>query len=172
MASANKRIMNELAQANNNLVEGVTVNLPDESDVHLWMITMVAPSESVYKVNPSSLSLSAQSSPANPPQGGTFKIEVSLPKDYPFKPPVLSFKTKIYHPNVSNDDKGSICLGMLRSDQWKPPNKIVDVLKLVKTILSEPQPDDAVEASIGDQYKRDYKTFEKTAKEWVAKYAK
>lgn len=61
---------------------------------------------------------------------------------------------------------------MLRSDQWKPPNKIVDVLKLVKTILSEPQPDDAVETSIADQYKRDYKAFEKTAKEWVGKYAK
>ncbi|PSK55883.1 Ubiquitin-conjugating enzyme E2 14 [Elsinoe australis] len=153
MASANKRIMNELAQATNSPVEGVTVNLPDESNVHLWMITMFAPADSVYS-------------------GGTFKIEVSLPKDYPFKPPVLSFKTKIYHPNVSNDDKGSICLGMLRSDQWKPPNKIVDVLKLVKTILSEPQPDDAVETSIADQYKRDYKAFEKTAKEWVGKYAK
>ncbi|TKX26276.1 ubiquitin-conjugating enzyme E2-2 [Elsinoe australis] len=153
MASANKRIMNELAQATNSPVEGVTVNLPDESNVHLWMINMVAPADSVYS-------------------GGTFKIEVSLPKDYPFKPPVLSFKTKIYHPNVSNDDKGSICLGMLRSDQWKPPNKIVDVLKLVKTILSEPQPDDAVETSIADQYKRDYKAFEKTAKEWVGKYAK
>lgn len=105
-------------------------------------------------------------------QGGTFTILVTLPKDYPFKPPTLSFKTKIYHPNVSNDDKGSLCLGMLRSDQWKPPNKIVDVLKLVKAILSQPQPDDAVETSIADQYKRDYKTFEQTAKEWTAKYAK
>ncbi|KAF4552259.1 Ubiquitin-conjugating enzyme-like protein 4 [Elsinoe fawcettii] len=153
MASANKRIMAELSQATKTPLEGTTVTLPDEENIHLWLITLTAPSTSVYT-------------------GGTFKIEVSLPKDYPFKPPVLSFKTKIYHPNVSNDDKGSICLGMLRSDQWKPPNKIVDVLKLVKTILAEPQPDDAVEAGIADQYKRDFKAFEKVAKEWVAKYAK
>ncbi|KAF2226409.1 ubiquitin-conjugating enzyme/RWD-like protein [Elsinoe ampelina] len=153
MAQANKRIMSELSQATTSPLPGTTVTLPDEANVHLWLVSLAAPSTSIY-------------SP------GVFNIEVSLPKDYPFKPPVLSFKTKIYHPNVSNDDKGSICLGMLRSDQWKPPNKIVDVLKLVKTILEEPQPDDAVEAGIADQYKRDYKGFEKVAREWVGKYAK
>lgn len=60
---------------------------------------------------------------------------------------------------------------MLRSDQWKPPNKIVDVLKLVNTILSTPQPDDAVEASIADQYKNNHTEFVKVAQEWVTKYA-
>lgn len=104
--------------------------------------------------------------------GGTFKIHVTLPKEYPFKPPVLSFKTKIYHPNVSNDERGAMCLGMLRADEWKPPNKIKDVLKLVRTVLAAPQPDDAVEASIADQFKNDRKAFDKAAKEWVQKYAK
>lgn len=65
-----------------------------------------------------------------------------------------------------------MCLGMLRSDEWKPPNKIVDVLKLVRTILIEPQPDDAVEAGIADQYKNKKTEFRKTAQEWVTKYAK
>ena len=46
-----------------------------------------------------------------------------------------------------------MCLGMLRSDEWKPPNKIVDVLRLVRAVLTAPQPDDAVEAGIADQYK-------------------
>ena len=65
-----------------------------------------------------------------------------------------------------------MCLGILRSDEWKPPNKIVDVLKLVQKILSQPQPDDAVEQSIAQQVKEDRKGFEKIAKEWVVKYAK
>jgi ubiquitin-protein ligase len=104
-------------------------------------------------------------------QGGHFKLRLSLPSDYPFKPPVLNFQTKIYHPNVSNDDKGSMCLGMLRSDTWKPPNKIWAVLEMARNLLVEPNPDDAVEASIADQYKGDRKEFEKTAKDWVKRYA-
>jgi len=111
--------------------------------------------------------------PADSPySGGTFKIHVALPKEYPFKPPVLSFKTKVYHPNVTNDDRGAMCLGMLRPDEWKPPNKINDVLRLVRTVLAAPQPDDSVETAIADQYKSDRKAFEATAKQWVQKYAK
>ena len=104
-------------------------------------------------------------------QGGQFKLLLTLPKEYPFKPPVLNFQTKIYHPNVSNDDKGSMCLGMLRSDEWKPPNKLSAVLNYARNLLIEPNPDDAVEGAIAEQYKSDKKAFEKTAKEWVKKYA-
>lgn len=95
-----------------------------------------------------------------------------MPKEYPFKPPVLSFRTKIYHPNVSNDDRGAMCLGILRPEEWKPPNKISDVLKLVRTVLGEPQPDDAVEPAIADQYKNDRKGFDRVARDWVLKYAR
>jgi ubiquitin-protein ligase len=105
-------------------------------------------------------------------QGGHYKLLLVLPHEYPFKPPTLSFQTKIYHPNVSNDDKGSMCLGILRSDAWKPPNKISAVLNLARNLLIEPNPDDAVEASIADQFKNNKKEFEKTAKDWVKRYAK
>ena len=97
---------------------------------------------------------------------------LTLPTEYPFKPPVISFQTKIYHMNVSNDDKGSMCIGMLRSDQWKPPNKIYAVLQMVRNLLFEPNPDDAVEPSIAEQYKADRGEYEKTVKDWVKKYAK
>jgi ubiquitin-conjugating enzyme E2 D/E len=95
-----------------------------------------------------------------------------LPKEYPFKPPTLSFKTKIYHPNVSNDERGAMCLGMLKADEWKPPNKIAEVLKLVRAVLAAPQPDDAVELSIADEFKNNNASFEKTARDWTSKYAK
>ncbi|KAF1348186.1 ubiquitin-conjugating enzyme/RWD-like protein [Delphinella strobiligena] len=151
--SANKRIMNELGQINSDPVPGTVVSLPNEQDIFKWEAIMTGPAESVYA-------------------GGKFKLEVTLPKEYPFKPPVISFRTKIYHPNVTNDEKGSMCLGILRSDSWKPPNRIREVLALVRQILVTPQPDDSVEASIADQYKTDPKTFEKIAQEWVTKYAK
>jgi ubiquitin-conjugating enzyme E2 D/E len=60
---------------------------------------------------------------------------------------------------------------MLRSDSWKPPNKILAVLEMCRNLLVEPNPDDAVEASIGDQYKSDRAEFDKIAKDWVKRYA-
>lgn len=37
--------------------------------------------------------------------------------------------------------------------------------------MTEPNPDDAVEAKIGDQYKTDKAAYEKEAKEWTKRYA-
>ena len=65
-----------------------------------------------------------------------------------------------------------MCLGMLRADEWKPPNKIADVLKLVRAVLSAPQPEDAVETGIADEFRNNRKAFDKNAQEWVKKYAK
>ena len=84
----------------------------------------------------------------------------------------MSFRTKIYHPNVSNDDKGSMCLGLLRAEEWKPPNKVVSVLRLIQTLLIEPNPDDAIEPSIANEYRENRKEFEKNAKDWIKRYAK
>lgn len=64
-----------------------------------------------------------------------------------------------------------MCLGMLKSDEWKPPNKIADVLRLVRTVLAAPQPDDAVEAGVAEEFKNNPAAFEKTAKLWVRQYA-
>jgi ubiquitin-protein ligase len=64
-----------------------------------------------------------------------------------------------------------MCLGMLRSDEWKPPNKIIAVLNMARNLLIEPNPDDAIEQSIAAQYKEKKADFDKQAKEWTKKYA-
>jgi ubiquitin-conjugating enzyme (huntingtin interacting protein 2) len=40
--------------------------------------------------------------PDTPYEGGTFVVDVQIPNDYPFKPPVMKFVTKLWHPNVSS----------------------------------------------------------------------
>lgn len=104
-------------------------------------------------------------------QGGHFTLHLTLPNNYPFKPPVLNFATKIYHPNISNDEKGSMCLGMLRPDEWKPPNRVLAVLELARSLLIEPLPDDAIETSIAEQYKNKRSEWEKEARSWTKRYA-
>lgn len=163
------------------------VQLADQSNIHVWDVEIEGPEQSVYAVciHFSTLHflflrefiqcqrLTERSVFRFGPhmQSGTFKLLMTLPKDYPFKPPVLNFQTKIYHPNVSNDDRGSMCLGIVRPDEWKPPNRIVAVLAMTRSLLIEPNPDDAVEAAVAEQYKRDREGFEKTARDWVKRYA-
>ena len=44
--------------------------------------------------------------PGTPYEGGTYMIDVRIPSDYPFKPPIMKFDTKVWHPNVSSQTVG------------------------------------------------------------------
>lgn len=68
----------------------------------------------------------------NPPYNkGAFRIDINFPAEYPFKPPKVTFKTKIYHPNV--DEKGQVCLPIISAENWKPATK-TDQGKCLATI--------------------------------------
>jgi ubiquitin-conjugating enzyme (huntingtin interacting protein 2) len=40
--------------------------------------------------------------PDTPYEGGTYKVDIKIPTDYPFGPPLMKFETKVWHPNVSS----------------------------------------------------------------------
>lgn len=40
--------------------------------------------------------------PDTPYEGGKYTVDIRIPNDYPFKPPVMKFATRIWHPNVSS----------------------------------------------------------------------
>jgi hypothetical protein len=45
--------------------------------------------------------------PDTPYEGGTFAVDIKIPSEYPFRPPVMRFETKIWHPNVSSQTVSS-----------------------------------------------------------------
>ncbi|KAI0139907.1 ubiquitin-conjugating enzyme [Hypoxylon sp. NC0597] len=151
MATSQKRITKELQECMKSPPQGMTIT-PSETDIHTWTATLAGPPGTVYA-------------------GGTFVLSIVLPQDYPFKAPQVTFNTRIYHPNVTNDSAGSICLGMLKPENWKPASKINAVLDAVRQLLIEPNPDDPLEPRIADEYKNSPREFEKTARSYVTKYA-
>lgn len=102
----------------------------------------------------------------SPYAGGVFFLSITFPTDYPFKPPKVSFTTKIYHPNINAN--GSICLDILR-DQWSPALTISKVLLSICSMLTDPNPDDPLVPDIAHLYKTDRTRYEATAREWTRK---
>ena len=46
-------------------------------------------------------------------QDGTFKLTLEFSEEYPNKPPVMKFLSKMFHANIYAD--GGICLGILQN---------------------------------------------------------
>ncbi|KAK4436820.1 Ubiquitin-conjugating enzyme E2 27 [Sesamum alatum] len=104
-----------------------------------------------------------------PYEGGTFKIDITLPDGYPFEPPKMKFATKVWHPNISSQS-GAICLDILK-DQWSPALTLKTALLSIQALLSAPEPDDPQDAVVAQQYLRDYQTFLGTARYWTEAFA-
>lgn len=46
--------------------------------------------------------------PDTPYQGGNYSVDIKIPTDYPFRPPVMKFETKVWHPNISSQTVHSL----------------------------------------------------------------
>ncbi|XP_027369013.1 ubiquitin-conjugating enzyme E2 30-like isoform X2 [Abrus precatorius] len=122
---------------------------PTSDDMFRWQASIVGPADSPYA-------------------GGVFLVSIHFPQDYPFKPPKVSFRTKVYHPNINSS--GSICLDILK-DQWSPALTISKVLLSICSLLTDPNPDDPLVPEIARMYKTDKAKYEATARAWTQKYA-
>merc|ERR1711903_240612 len=106
--------------------------------------------------------------PDSPFAGGVFFLNVHFPTDYPFKPPKVTFTTRLYHPNVNSN--GSICLDILK-DQWSPALTISKVLLSISSLLTDPNPDDPLVPEIANILKSNKEQHDSTAREWVQRFA-
>ncbi|KAK4478378.1 hypothetical protein RD792_013845 [Penstemon davidsonii] len=145
---ASKRILKELKDLQKDPPTSCSAG-PVAEDMFHWQATIMGPTDSPYT-------------------GGVFLVTIHFPPDYPFKPPKVSFKTKVFHPNVNSN--GSICLDILK-EQWSPALTISKVLLSICSLLTDPNPDDPLVPEIAHMYKTDRAKYESTARSWTQKYA-
>ena len=122
---------------------------PKGDNIYSWDAMIVGPSDSPYA-------------------GGMFKLEINFPSDYPFKPPKVTFLTKIYHPNINSH--GNICLDILK-DQWSPALTVSKVLLSICSLLNDPNPKDPLVPEIANLYEKDRAKYDETARAWTQRYA-
>ena len=144
-----KRINKELIDLRRDPPANCSAGPIDEYDLYNWTATIVGPEDSPF-------------------QGGVFSLNVQFPTDYPFKPPKISFRTRIYHPNINSN--GSICLDILK-DQWSPALTISKVLLSISSLLTDANPNDPLVPEIAHIYKNDRARYENTTREWTRRYA-
>ncbi|XP_057675634.1 ubiquitin-conjugating enzyme E2 L3-like isoform X1 [Corythoichthys intestinalis] len=107
--------------------------------------------------------------PESPPYDkGAFRVEINFPSEYPFKPPRITFMTKIYHPNV--DEKGHVCLAIISVENWKPATRTSQVIQCLISLVNVPQPERPLRAELANEYTEHRAQFMKNAEEFTRRH--
>jgi len=151
--TSKKRIfkeMQEIQELQSDDNSNITAGPIHDDNIYKWSSTIFGPKDSPY-------------------DGGVFLLLINFPENYPFKPPQITFQTKIFHPNISSNS-GAICLDILQNN-WSPALTLTKTLLSICSLLTDPNPDDPLDAEAGKLYKNNREEFIKKAKEMTNKFA-
>ena len=127
---AKMRLMNDLKRCNKPDDITNVYAMPTSNNLFVWEAIILGPLDTIW-------------------EGGTFKLILEFNEEYPNKPPVVGFKTKMFHPNIYAD--GSICLDIL-TNQWSPIYDVYTILVSIQTLLSDPNPNSPANSEAAKLY--------------------
>ncbi|GCB65787.1 hypothetical protein scyTo_0010009 [Scyliorhinus torazame] len=148
LTTSAKRIQKELADITLDPPPNCSAG-PKGDNIYEWRSTILGPPGSVY-------------------EGGVFFLDIVFSAEYPFKPPKVTFRTRIYHCNINS--QGVICLDILK-DNWSPALTISKVLLSICSLLTDCNPADPLVGSIATQYMTNRAEHDRIARQWTKKYA-
>ncbi|CAL5370629.1 unnamed protein product [Camellia sinensis] len=126
LTPAKKRLMRDFKRLHHDPPAGIS-GAPYDNNIMLWHGVIFGPDDTPCD----GASLTSDH------LGGTFKLTLQFTEDYPNKPPIVRFISRMFHPN-----NGSICLDILQN-QWSPIYDIAAILTSIQRIhcssmLSDP----------------------------------
>jgi len=128
-AAAVRALQLEMKNISKDPVEGVLIELQDESNLFEWSVGVFGPPNTLY-------------------EGGYFKAKIVFPPGYPYSPPTVKFLTKMWHPNIY--ETGDVCIsilhppvddpqsGELPQERWNPTQNVRTILLSIISMLNEP----------------------------------
>ena len=109
---------------------GASIGLVNDDDLFKWNVIFEGPEDTLY-------------------EGGYFKAELEFPGDFPNNPPKMTFKSKMWHPNIHDD--GKVCISILHApgademnsaekaeERWRPIIGVEAILMSVISMLNDP----------------------------------
>lgn len=143
-----RRIQKELKDFERDPPNGISASSDNNNLTH-WTAIIVGPEKSPF-------------------EGGVFSLDINFSPEYPFKAPKISFKTRVFHPNINN--KGDICLDILKN-QWSPALTISKVLLSICSLLVDPNADDPLNPEAANIYRTNREKYNDIVREYVQRFA-
>lgn len=144
----NSRLAIEMESMSRDPPPGCSASPISPNELDKWIAVITGPPGSVY-------------------EDGIFELLIVFPPFYPFSPPKVTFKTRIFHCNIFEKN---ICLDILK-DQWSPALTIDKILLSIVSLLQDPNPDDPLNKEAADLYRNNRMEYNRKAKEWVRLHA-
>jgi len=125
-------------------VAGFSVELFDEN-LARWKVWIRGPKDTPY-------------------EGGCFRARLEFPQEFPFQPPVMTFESAMWHPNVYPD--GRVCISILHppgddkygyetaEERWSPIQSVESVLISVISMIADPNDESPANLDAAIQWRR------------------
>ncbi|XP_062935114.1 ubiquitin-conjugating enzyme E2 G1-like [Cynocephalus volans] len=135
----------QLAQLNENPVEGFSAGLIDDNDLYRWEVLIIGPPDTLY-------------------EGDVFKAHLTFPKYYPLRPSKVKFITEIWPPNV--DKNGDVCISIIHEpgedkygyekpdELWLPIHTVETIISVI-SMLADPNGDSPAHVDAAKEQRKD-----------------
>ena len=142
-----------------------TDNIDNDEGIYNWNLTIIGPMDTVY-------------------EGELLEATLAFPENYPWAPPVFTFKTDIWYPNVYRDKdplvNGKVCISILhlgddetgyesRSERWSPILNTNSIIQSIINLLIEPNPNSPANLDAAKELIQSNDTYLNTVKKCLVR---